>query len=118
MYSEHSQVDYQIIGNIAKSTMKENIQSFNIPLVPGVGSKGQIVSFLKVFMLYLKLKCKKCRPTIFNFTHTHITDLWILVDRSATKIVQVNILFIKLSTKTHLTDFCYDLKDVQIELRV
>ena len=38
--------------------------SLHTPSTPGVGSKGHIFfSFLKVVMLHIKLKWKKCRPT-------------------------------------------------------
>ena len=59
---ESSHVAYQIQGNRAYSTMKANILSLHTPTTPGLGSKGHIFSFLKVAMLHIKLKWKKCRP--------------------------------------------------------
>ena len=60
-FSERSHVAYQIKGNCAQSTMKANMLSFHTPTTPGVGSKGHF--FIKVVMLHIKLKWKKCRPT-------------------------------------------------------
>ena len=63
-FCESSHVAYQIKVNRAQSTMKANMLSLHTPTTPGVGSKGHIIfSFLKVVMLHIKLKWKKCRPT-------------------------------------------------------
>ena len=61
--SESSHVAYQIKGNRAQSTMKANMLSLHTPATPGGGVKSSFFSFLKVVMLHIKLKWKKCRPT-------------------------------------------------------
>ena len=51
--------------------MKANMLSLLTPTTPGVGSKDFF--FLKVVMLHIKLKWKKCRPTckvtLWIYTH-------------------------------------------------
>ena len=59
-FPESSHVAYQIKGNRAQSTM--NMLSLHTPTTPGWGQKV-IFFLLKVFMLHIKLKWKKCRPT-------------------------------------------------------
>ena len=56
--------------------MKASMLSLHTPMTPGVGSKGHFCSFLKVVMLHIKVKWKKCRPTC-NYTlnlHTILTS--------------------------------------------
>ena len=71
-FPESSHVAYQIKGNWAQSTMKANMLSLHTPTTPRVGSKGHFF-LLKVFMLHIKLKWKKCRPTckvtLWIYTH-------------------------------------------------
>ena len=43
--------------------MKASVLSLHTPTTPGVGSKGHFCLFLKVVMLHIKVKWKKCRPT-------------------------------------------------------
>ena len=72
-FCERSHVAYQIKGNCMQSTIKANKLSLPTPTTPGVGSKGHIFfSFLKVVMLHIKLKWKKCRPTCK--VHTPLTS--------------------------------------------
>ena len=62
-FTESSHVAYQIKGNLAQSTMKASMLSLHTATTPGVGSKGHFCSFLKVVMLHIKVKWKKCRPS-------------------------------------------------------
>ena len=115
-FCESSHVTYQIKGNWAQSTMKANMLSLHTPTTPGVESKGHFFSFLKVVMLHIKLKWKKCRPTrqITLWIYTHLgfglkVRYWNCVDVSI-------FFFIKLSTKTYLKGVCYDLNYTEGEL--
>ena len=58
--SESSHIAYQINWNGVWSTMIANILLLPTLLTPAVGSKG-ISSFLKVVMLYIKIKRNKGR---------------------------------------------------------
>ena len=118
--SESSHVAYQIKGYWAQSTMKASVLSLHTPMTPGVGSKGHFCSFLKVVMLHIKVKWKKCRPTC-KVPHWIYTQSWPL--RLGLKVrywncADVSIFFIELSTKTYLTGVCYNLNDTVDELRV
>ena len=73
-FSESSHVAYQIKADDAGSNIVANILPTDTPLTqgvgslhtsttPGVGSKGHFLFFLKVVMLLIKVKWKKCRPT-------------------------------------------------------
>ena len=63
-FSESSHVAYQIKADDAGSNMLADILPTDTPSTQGVGSKGHFLfSFLKVVMLHIKLKWKKCRPT-------------------------------------------------------
>ena len=119
-FNERSHVAYQIKGNWAQSTMKASVLSLHTPTTPVVGSKGHFCSFLKVVMLHIKLKWKKCRPTC-KVTLWIYTQSW--PQRLGLKVrywncAVVSIFFIELSTKTYLTGICYDLNDTVGELRV
>ena len=109
-----------MLQNWAQSTMKASVLSLHTPTTPGVGSKGHFCSFLKVVMLHIKVKWKKCRPTC-KVTLWIYTQSWPL--RLGFKVrywncADVSIFFIELSTKTYLTGVCYDLNDTVGELRV
>ena len=99
--------------------MKANMLSLHTPTTPEVGSKGHLFSFLKVVMLHIKLKWKKCRPTckVTLFTFTHTLTSWVGFKGQIFKLCRY-IFFNKLSTKTYLTGVCYDLNDTEGELRV
>ena len=61
-------------------------------------------------MLHIKLKWKKCRPTL-NL-HTPLTSGAGFKGHILKLCVDVSIFFfIKLSTKTYLTGICFDLND-------
>ena len=91
-FSESSHVAYQIKADDTGRNIVANILPTDTPLTQGVGSKGQTIpftesshvayqikvthqqplgwgqkvifcSFLKVVMLHIKVKWKKCRPT-------------------------------------------------------
>ena len=99
-FSERNHVAYQSKGNGARTTIKANILSLCTPSTPGVVSKGQILfSFLKVVMLHIKSKGKKCRPTCKQKL-THTPDLWGWVERSDIEIAmqQISIFFLELRT--------------------
>ena len=86
----------------------------------GWGQKVIFCSFLKVVMLHIRVKWKKCRPTC-KVTLWIYTQSWPL--RLGLKVrywncADVSIFFIELSTKTYLTGVCYDLNDTVGELRV
>ena len=88
--------------------------SLHTPTTPGMGSKGHFF-LLKVFMLHIKLKWKKCRPTL-NL-HTPLTS-GVGFKGHISKLCRCKyIFFIKLSTKTYLTGICYDLNNTEGELR-
>ena len=53
--------------------MKASVLSLHTPTTPGVGSKVYFCSFLKVVMLHIKVKWKKCRPTCMTL-HTILTS--------------------------------------------
>ena len=55
-FSEYGHVTYQIKADDAGSIMVANILPTDTPLTQGVGSKRQIIYFLKVVMLHIKLK--------------------------------------------------------------
>ena len=101
--------------------MKANMLSLHTPTTPGVGSKGHFLFFLKVVMLHIKLKWKKCRPTckvILLNLHTPLTS-GVGFNGQMLKLCRCKyIFFIKLSTKTYLTGVCYDLHNTEDELRV
>ena len=66
----------------------------------GVGSKGQNILFLNVFMLHFKLKGKKYRPTLEEKTLTLHTPLTLgQIERTDIEIVQINIFCIEVSAK-------------------
>ena len=56
--------------------MKASMLSLHTSTTPGVGSKGHFFSFLKVVMLHIKVKWKKCRPTcrVHLNLHTILTS--------------------------------------------
>ena len=66
------------------------------------GQKVKYFSILKVVMLHIKLKGKKCTPEYasWNFDLTHTPDLLDWFERSDIEIVQISIFLIELSTKT------------------
>ena len=55
-FSEYGHVAYQIKADDAYSNLEANILPSDTPSTLGVGSKGQTICFLKVVMLYIKLK--------------------------------------------------------------
>ena len=52
------------------------------------------------------------RPNIVFDEVSFDESSWIHVERSDIELVQIIIFFIKLSTKTNLAGFCYDLNDM------
>ena len=54
--SEYGHVSYQIKAYDACSNMVANVLPTDTPWTPGMGSKGQIIFFLRVVMLHIKLK--------------------------------------------------------------
>ena len=75
---------------------------------------------LKVDMLHIKLKWKKCRPTckvtLWIYTHPWPLGLGLKVIYGNCADASI-FFFIKLSTKTYLTCICYDLNNTEGELR-
>ena len=86
----------------------------------GWGQKVIWFSFLKVVMLHIKIKWKKCRPTckVTLWIYTLPWPLGLGLKVRYWSCADVSILFIKLSTITYLTGVCYDLNDTEGELRV
>ena len=66
-------------------------------------------SFLKVVMLHIKVKWKKCRPTckVTLNLHTILTS-GAGFKGQILKLCRCKYIFIELSTKTYLTGVCYD----------
>ena len=118
-FSESSHVAYQIKGNWSQSTMKANMLSLHTPTTPWGGVKRSF-SFLKVVMLHIKWKWKKCRPTckVTLWIYTHPWPLGLGLKVRYWNCADVSIFFIKLSTKAYLTGVCYDLNDTEGELRL
>ena len=88
-----------------------------------LGWGQKLFSFLKVVMLHIESKWKKCWPTykvtLWIYTHPWPQALGFKVRYWNCADVNTCILFfIKLSTKTYLTGVCYDLNDTEGELRV
>ena len=119
-FSESSHVVYQIKGNWAQSTMKANTLSLHTPMTLGGVKRSFYFYFLKVVMLHIKLKWKKCRPTckVTLWIYTHPWPLGLGLKVRYWNCADVSIFFIKLSTKTYLTGVCYDLNNTEGELRV
>ena len=127
-FSAGSHVAYQIKGIWAQSIMKANMLSLHTPATPGVGQKVIFCSFLKVVMLHIKVKWKKCRPTckkkcrptckVTLWIYTHPWPLGLGLKVRYWNRADESIFFIELSTKTYLTSLCYDLNDTVGELRV
>ena len=71
-FSESSHVAYQIKGNWAQSTMKAKCCHYTHQQPLGWGQRS-FFSFLKVVMLHIKFKWKKCWPTckvtLWIYTH-------------------------------------------------
>ena len=74
-------------GNIAENTMQANILPFYTPKTP---RWGQYKFFLKMVMLHIKLKGKKCRP-LCKFDLMHTPDLFGWVKTSDIEIVQISL---------------------------
>ena len=84
VFYESSHVTYQIKGNRAQSPMKANMLALHTPTTPGTGFKrSYLFSLLKVVMLHIKLKWKKCMQGNTLNVHT-----WGWVERSDIKFVQ------------------------------
>ena len=118
-FSESSHVAYQIKGNWAQSTMKANMLSLHTPTTPVLRSKGHFF-LLKVVMLHIKLKWKKCRPTfkVTLWIYTHLWPLGLGLKVRYRNCADASIFFcFELSTKTFLTGICYDLNNTEGELR-
>ena len=120
-FSESSHVAYQIKADNAGSNMVANILPTDTPSTQGGGVKRSFsFSFLKVVMLHIKWKWKKCRPTckVTLWIYTHPWPLGLGLKVRYWNCADVSIFFIKLSTKAYLTGVCYDLNDTEGELRL
>ena len=100
--------------------MKASMLSLHTHQLPlGWGQKVIFCSLLKVVMLHIKVKWKKCRPrckvTLWIYTQSWPLRLGLKV--RYWNCADVSIFFIELSTKTYLTGVCYDLNDTVGYLR-